>query len=221
MKAFFATRSTTPRNVLLLADRQLDRDDRAVARLRGATASDRSRLARSRSSRLTHDEARQPELARRPPTTFSVCTITPATASTTTRAASATCSAARASLRKLPMPGRVDQVDLLLVPLGVGEAGRERVLAGDFLFVEVGDRRAVVDLAEAVDHAGVEEDGGGELRLARSAVADESDVPDAGGVVDLHRTGPPIAHCGSRSLPRIICGAPDGPQAPARAAGYS
>ena len=88
------------------------------------------------------------------------------------------------------MPGRVDQVDLLLVPLGVGEAGRERVLAGDFFFVEVGDGRAVVDLAEPVDHAGVGEDGGGELRLARSGVTDERDVPDAGGVVDLHRAAP-------------------------------
>ena len=89
------------------------------------------------------------------------------------------------------MPGRVDEVDLLLVPLGVGEAGRQRVLAGDFFFVEVGDGRAFVDLAEAVDHAGVDEDGGGELRLAGTAVTDERDVSDAGGVVDLHRRSPP------------------------------
>ena len=78
----------------------------------------------------------------------------------------------------------------MLVPLGVGEAGRERVLAGDLFFVEIGDRRALVDLAEPVHHAGVGEDGGGELGLAGSAVTDERDVSDAGGVVDLHTGGP-------------------------------
>ena len=46
-------------------------------------------------------------------------------------------------------PGRVDDVDFGLLPLGVGEAGGERVLAGDFFFVEVGDGRAVVDPADA------------------------------------------------------------------------
>ena len=85
------------------------------------------------------------------------------------------------------MPGVSMRLIFVLVPLGVGEAGGQRVLAGDLFFVEVGDGRAVVDLAEAVDHAGVEEYGGGELCLARSAVADECDVADAGRVVDLHR----------------------------------
>ena len=82
--------------------------------------------------------------------------------------------------------GRVDQIDLLLVPFGVGDARRERVLARDLFFVEVGHRRAVVDLPEAIDHAGIAEDGGGELGFAGSAVPDEGDVSDAGGVVDLH-----------------------------------
>ena len=58
---------------------------------------------------------------------------------------------------EIPHPGRVDQVDLVFVPLGVGEAGRERVLAGDFFFVVVGDGRAIVDLAEAIHHAGIGE----------------------------------------------------------------
>src|SRR5581483_2452508 len=86
--------------------------------------------------------------------------------------------------------GRVDEVDLLLVPLGVGEAGRERVLAGDFFLVEVGDGGAFVDFAEAVHHAGIGEDGGGELRFSRTAVTDDGDVADAGGVVDLHNRWP-------------------------------
>ena len=141
---------------LLFADRQLNRDRPCGCRRSRSDSSERSRLARSRSSRLSDDQARQRQLVGRRPDLFGLHHRRRDTASTTTSAASATRSAARASLRKLPMPGRVDEVDLVLVPLGVGEAGRQRVLAGDFFFVEVGDGRAVVDLAEAVDHAGVE-----------------------------------------------------------------
>ena len=83
--------------------------------------------------------------------------------------------------------GRVHQVDLVLVPLRVSQAGRQRVLAGDLFLVEVGHRRPIVHPAEAVDHAGVEQDGRRKLRLPGARVADEGDVPDAGGVVDLHR----------------------------------
>ena len=60
------------------------------------------------------------------------------------------------------------------------------MLAGDFLFVVVGYGGPIVDLAEAIDHAGIGEDGGGELRLAGTAVTNQSDVADAGRVVDLH-----------------------------------
>ena len=98
--------------------------------------------------------------------------------------------ARRARRQEIAHARRVDQVDLLLVPLGVGEAGRQRVLPRDFLFVEIGDGRAVVDLAEAIDHAGIGEDGRGELCLAGAAVSDERDVSDAGGVVDLHNGVP-------------------------------
>jgi hypothetical protein len=84
-------------------------------------------------------------------------------------------------------PGRVDEVDLGLVPLGVGDGGRQGVLAGDFLFVEVGDGVAFVDLAQPVDHAGIEENRRGELGLARPGMPDDRDVPDACRVVDLHR----------------------------------
>ena len=82
---------------------------------------------------------------------------------------------------------RVDEVDLRLVPFGVGEAGRERVLAGDFLFVVIGDGGAVVDLAESVDRAGVEQGGRSELGLSGTAVADQRDIPDVCRVIDLHR----------------------------------
>ena len=61
---------------------------------------------------------------------------------------------------------RVDQVDLVLVPFGIGEAGRQRMLPRDFLFVVIGDGGAVIHLPEAVDHAGVVESGGDELRFS-------------------------------------------------------
>ena len=86
--------------------------------------------------------------------------------------------------------GRVDEIDLLLVPLGIGEAGRERVLAGDFFFVEVGCGRAVVNPAEPVHHARVGENGRGKLRLARTGVTNQRNVADGSGVVDLHGMPP-------------------------------
>src|SRR5206468_6547277 len=87
--------------------------------------------------------------------------------------------------------GCVDQIDLLFVPFGIRNTRRQRVLAGDFLLVVVGDSRAFVDLAESIDHAGVREDGRGELCLTGTAMTDESDIPDAGRVVDLHKWGLP------------------------------
>ncbi len=101
--AFFDTRSTTPRNAFSspigswigITDRL--HDSRSEARVR-------SRLARSRSRRLTAIR-RGRVCSSAAAQTFSVCTMTPATASTTTSAASATLSAASASARKLPTPG--------------------------------------------------------------------------------------------------------------------
>src|SRR5262249_42860261 len=86
---------------------------------------------------------------------------------------------------------RIDEVDLLLVPLRVCEAGRQRVLARDLFFVEIGHGRPVIDLAESIDHAGIGEDGRGELCFPGSAVADDRDVPDGSGVVNLHNGGSP------------------------------
>ena len=87
--------------------------------------------------------------------------------------------------------GRIDEVDFGLVPLGVGEAGGQRVFAGDLFVVVVGDRVAVVHLAEPVHHPGGEEQSRDQLGLAASAVADHGHIPDAGGVVDLHSGIPP------------------------------
>ena len=60
------------------------------------------------------------------------------------------------------------------------------MLAGDFFFVEVGGRGAVVDLAEPVECPCREEQGRNQLRLASSTMSDDSDIADSGGVVDLH-----------------------------------
>jgi hypothetical protein len=87
-------------------------------------------------------------------------------------------------------PRRVDEVDFLSVPLGVGEAGRERVLAGDFFFVVVGDRSAVVHATEPVDGAGVEQQRSRQLCLPGAAMTDQRDVSDALGIVHLHRRVP-------------------------------
>src|SRR6185436_5001272 len=70
-------------------------------------------------------------------------------------------------------PGGVDEIDLVLVPLRVGEAAGERVLAGDLFLVVIGHRGPVVHATEAVDGAGVEEQRGYELRLPGAAVTDQ------------------------------------------------
>ena len=117
---------------------------------------------------------------------FSVCTSTPATASTTTSAPSATRMRRARVAEEVAEARRVDQVDFGLVPLGVGEAGRQRVLPGDLFFVVVGDGVALVHLPEAVHHAGGKEQRRNQLSLAASSVSDDSDIPDVGGLVDLH-----------------------------------
>ena len=86
---------------------------------------------------------------------------------------------------------RVDEIDFLFIPFGIRQAGGERMFPRDFFFVEVGHGRAFVDLAEAVDHAGIGEHRRRELSLPRSAVADERDVSDGRSVVHLHIEGTP------------------------------
>ena len=174
----------TPREVLLLADRQLDRDDGAAAEV--AEGGQRAVEARALAIEpVDDDQAGQAERFGFGPT-FSVCTSTPATASTTSSAASATRSAARASARKLPMPGVSMMLILSLFHSAKASDGRERVLSGNLFVVVVGHRGAVIDAAEPRRRAGGEEERGNQLGLARAAVADDSDVADAPSVVGLH-----------------------------------
>ena len=76
-------------------------------------------------------------------------------------------------------PRRVDEIDLAAVPLGVGEAGGEGVLAGDFFFVVVGDRGAFVDLPSRLTAPASKSSAEMQLRLAGAAMADQGDVSEA------------------------------------------
>ncbi len=75
------------------------------------------------------------------------------------------------------VPGRIDDVDLVIVP----EAGRGRGRDGDAALLllrhPVHRGRALVDLAELVDLLRVEEDPLGHGRLAGVDVGDDPDVP--------------------------------------------
>ena len=88
------------------------------------------------------------------------------------------------------MPGVSMRLIFCLFHSAYARLADKRVLARDFFFVEVGDGRAVIDFAEAVDRAGVGEDGGGELCFSRAGVADECDISDGGSVIDFHSVGP-------------------------------
>jgi hypothetical protein len=95
----------------------------------------------------------------------------------------------------------VDDVDLGFLPLGIGEAGGERVLAGYLFFVEIGDGRSIVDPADAVDCARHEQHGGDQLCLAAASMTDDRDIAEAGGVIDLH-TGYPSCLADARAKRR-------------------
>ncbi len=85
-----------------------------------------------------------------------------------------------------PVAGRVDEVDLLLLPLERRDRERNRDLPFDLLRVEVGRRVAVLHAPEARRRARFVEEGGNERRLADAVVADDGDVVDGGSGVDLH-----------------------------------
>ena len=88
-----------------------------------------------------------------------------------------------------PVAGRVDEVDLLLLPLERRDRERNRDLPLDLLRVEVGRRVAVLHAPEARRRAGFVQEGGNERRLADAVVADDGDVVDGGSGVNLH-SGP-------------------------------
>ena len=90
--------------------------------------------------------------------------------------------------------GRVDERDPRRVVLERrdGEAERLAALLLLGLVVEVG--RPVVDLAEPLDRAGLEEEMLGERGLAAAGVAGQDDAPEVGGVDALHRHRRVVPH---------------------------
>ena len=141
-------------------------------------SSDRSRLARSRSSRFS-TTMRGSSSSAAASQTFSVETSTRRRPRRRRRARRPRHAQRRARVaQEIRHAGRVDEVDLVLVPLDVGEAARQRVLARDLLFVVVGHRRPVVHAPESVHRAGIEQQRRDELCLAGAAMADEGDISD-------------------------------------------
>ena len=82
--------------------------------------------------------------------------------------------------------GRIEEVDLGLLPLGHGDGGGDGDFALDLLLVEIGNGVAFVDAGKAVGGSGGEEQPGGERGLAGIAVAHHADVPDVLAFVDFH-----------------------------------
>ena len=76
------------------------------------------------------------------------------------------------------MAGRVDQVDDDVVPLERHAGGKDGDAALLLFRIEVGDGRALVDLAHAVRGAGVIEHPLGDSGLAGIDVGDDADVAD-------------------------------------------
>jgi hypothetical protein len=72
--------------------------------------------------------------------------------------------------------GRVDQVDLTVVVLEAGDAGIDRKPALLLVGLVIGDRRAVLDLAEPVDRTGLEQHRLVQARLPAAAMTDQRDV---------------------------------------------
>jgi hypothetical protein len=88
------------------------------------------------------------------------------------------------------VPGRVQQVDLRLLPLEVREGSLERDPPFDFLVLEVGDGVPFLDLPQTVDGARREQQGGGERGLSGVPVTQKCDIADVARFVSLHGQAP-------------------------------
>ena len=146
-----------------------------------SASSVRKKSARSRSSMFTKTTRARPSSsaslqARDVPTS------TPMTAETVTSAPSTTRAAHRSSPWNAGSPGTSIRLTFRSCHVGVLERHRDRELALVLVLVRVGDRRARLDRAEAVDRARLEEERLDERRLSRPAVADDGDVADLCGL---------------------------------------
>ena len=87
---------------------------------------------------------------------------------------------------KARLAGRVDEVDLAALPLEVGERVGDRHLALLLVLVPVGDRRPLLDDAQPVRRARLEEHRLDERGLSCAAVTDHGDVADLSGLYCRH-----------------------------------
>ena len=101
------------------------------------------------------------------------------------------------------LAGSVDQVDLAALPLEVAERVRDRHLALLLVLVPVGDRAALLDNAEPVRRAGLEQHRLDERGLACAAVTDDGDVADLSGLDCGHAKTPCRLVCGDLSEGRL------------------
>ena len=160
-----------PGQLVLAADRQVD-GDAAVGELRAERLENPEEVGTLAIEHVHDDDAREIEIGGAVP------------------------HAARAHLdphhaadddeRALDDAEGVDEVDLAPLPVRVADRGGERHLPLVLLVVPVRDGRALLDRAEPVDGAGLEEDRLNERRLPGSAMADDGDVANLPGLDYRH-----------------------------------
>ena len=86
--------------------------------------------------------------------------------------------------------GCIDEVDLGLSPLGIGQPRRNRHLAGDFFFVVIGGGAAVIHAAQALARARSVKHRRDQRRLAGVAVSDHRHIPHIRAFIDFHGLAP-------------------------------
>src|SRR5262249_18262900 len=87
--------------------------------------------------------------------------------------------------REIDVPGRVDQVDRVILPRARDGSREDRDAALLLLLVEVRDGRAVIDFADLVRAAGVKKDSLGGGRLAGVDVCRNTDIAGFGQTVGV------------------------------------
>ncbi len=102
--------------------------------------------------------------------------------------------------------GSVQNVDLVLFPLGHGNGGRDRDFALDLLLVKICDRVALIDSEKAIGSSGGEKQRGSERGLAGIAVAHYTNVPDIFAFVDFHGVAPFLKRNSNTRIHRVASG---------------
>ena len=133
-----------------------------------------------------------------------VCTSTPMTPLTVTQRAFDDVERGDRIALEARLAGRVDEVDLPLVPLEVAERVRDGHLAVLLVLVPVRDGRPLFDDAEPVRRAGLEEHRLDQRGLACAAVTDDGDVADLSGLDCGHAKAPPRLVLGDLSSARTV-----------------